>query len=165
MGYSEKHMKGCLKWSRRGQSLVEFALIAPLLLALLFVIVELGIVFSIYLGLTNSAREAARTGSVYQYDTPKALVGKSLSDALKVVDPKREQAMRQVITDTLHPLTDAAQLDAKFEYTPAATNFYRYGDKVTVTLSYPHPLFFNVLGPLSITLNAHSEMRLEPGGL
>ena len=47
-------MMRCRRFSRHGQSLVEFALIAPLLFALMFVLVELGIVFSIYIGLTNT---------------------------------------------------------------------------------------------------------------
>ncbi len=52
--------------SPRGQSLVEFALIAPLLVALIVGIIELGILFSVYVGLTNSAREGARAGAIYQ---------------------------------------------------------------------------------------------------
>ena len=49
-----------------GQSLVEFALLLPILTMLLFGIIEVSIVLTAYVNLTNSAREAARAGSVYQ---------------------------------------------------------------------------------------------------
>jgi len=48
----------------RGQSLVEFALVLPILVILLFGTIQLGITFGAYNGLINSVREAARYGSV-----------------------------------------------------------------------------------------------------
>ena len=47
-----------------GQSLVEFALITPLVLALLFGIVEFGRGFQPWLEITNAAAFGARTGAV-----------------------------------------------------------------------------------------------------
>ncbi|MBI1885860.1 MAG: pilus assembly protein [Chloroflexi bacterium] len=48
----------------RGQGLVEFALIAPILLILMFAIVDFGMGFSAWIQVTNSAREGARLGAV-----------------------------------------------------------------------------------------------------
>ena len=48
----------------KSQALVEFALILPLLLILLFGIVEFGRIFSTGLIVSHSAREGARAGSV-----------------------------------------------------------------------------------------------------
>jgi hypothetical protein len=158
----------------KGQSLVEFALIAPLLFALMFILVELGIVFSIYIGLTNSAREAARAGSVYQYPNPSALYTTPSCDATchrATVDAGREAAMDTAIMMTLNPIIRITSIDqlgsAASRYTYEATqntDIFRYGDKLTVTLTYPHSLFFNLLGPASINIRAQSEMKLEPGG-
>lgn len=53
----------------RGQSLVEFALVVPLLLLLLLGIVQFGFIFNSYVTLTNAAREGAREGTIYAYDT------------------------------------------------------------------------------------------------
>jgi Flp pilus assembly protein TadG len=55
-----------LRQSRRsqGQSLVEFALVLPILAILLFGTIQLGITFGAYNGLINSVREGARYGSV-----------------------------------------------------------------------------------------------------
>src|SRR5687767_5411716 len=90
----------------RGQSLVEFALIAPLLFAFLFILIELGIIFSIYIGLTNSAREAARFGSTYQYSSAAPQVtGCAAHPAtgdpdITLVDCERAAFMDRVVLDT-----------------------------------------------------------------
>lgn len=49
---------------RRGQALVEFALVLPLLLALLVGIVDVSFVYNHQLLLTNAAREGARLGTM-----------------------------------------------------------------------------------------------------
>lgn len=48
----------------KGQSLVEFAILLPLLLLLLMGILEFGIMINSYLTINNSAREGARLGIV-----------------------------------------------------------------------------------------------------
>jgi Flp pilus assembly protein TadG len=48
----------------RGQNLVEFALIVPFFLLLVFAIVDFGMGFHAYITITNSAREGARLGAV-----------------------------------------------------------------------------------------------------
>lgn len=154
----------CRRSLRHGQSLVEFALIAPLLFALMFVLIELGIVFSIYIGLTNGAREAARAGVAYQYGS-----SSSGTPSTATVDAARSAVMNSAITETLNPLIDisaVSELNPTYSYDPATptNNNYRYGDKLTVTLSYPHALFFNFFDAGTITIQASSEMRLEPGG-
>lgn len=53
--------------SQQGQTLVEFALILPLLLILVFGIVEFAIIFYDKAVVTNASREGARRGSVASY--------------------------------------------------------------------------------------------------
>lgn len=50
--------------SEKGQSLVEFALVLPVLLLLLFGIVDFGRIFHIYLTMDHAGREAARAASI-----------------------------------------------------------------------------------------------------
>ncbi|MGH4122555.1 MAG: TadE/TadG family type IV pilus assembly protein [Clostridium sp.] len=50
--------------NEKGQSLVEFAILLPLLLLLLMGILEFGIMLNSYLTIHNSAREGARLGIV-----------------------------------------------------------------------------------------------------
>jgi len=49
-----------------GQSLVEFAMILPLMLVMLFGLVDFGRAFYTWLVITNAAREGARVGAVQQ---------------------------------------------------------------------------------------------------
>jgi Flp pilus assembly protein TadG len=157
---------------RRGQSLVEFALIAPLLFAMLFILVELGIVFSIYIGLTNSAREAARAGSVYQYPNPETLTTDTMTSAAaqQLVDTAREAYIDQAIELTRNPIIDVTSASQLYDGDPytydpnTVSNIQRFGDKITVRLAYNHNLFFNLFGARTLRIRASSEMRLEPGG-
>ena len=151
--------------SRRdaGQSMVEFALILPLLVMVLFGIIELGILLNTYIGLTNSAREAARAGAIYQVTTPLVTAGDAAA-----ADWERLLYISQLITDTLNPTIDPVTgLTVNVSYSPATpltTNLYRSGDTVSVQLSHIHQLFFGVLGRKTITIQATSAMRIEQGG-
>jgi hypothetical protein len=53
---------------RRGQTLAEFALTLPILLLLIFGIIEFGRIFQAWVTLQNSARAAARYATTGQYD-------------------------------------------------------------------------------------------------
>jgi Flp pilus assembly protein TadG len=54
-----------LSYSRKGQALVETALLLPLLMLLVMGSADLGRVFYYSIGVTNAAREAARQGTYY----------------------------------------------------------------------------------------------------
>ena len=49
--------------NKKGQAMVEFALVLPLLLLLLFGIIEFGRLMLIYASVSTASREAARWGS------------------------------------------------------------------------------------------------------
>ena len=146
-----------------GQSMVEFALILPLLIAFVFGIIELGILFSVYVGMTNSAREAARAGSVYQYGG--VPFTENTASNIQTVDDVRLIYLSQVITDTINPLVDpTTALTRTVTYTPTTPiTPYRTGDTISVQLEHDHPLFFGLFGRQKITIRASSAMRIEPG--
>src|SRR5262245_16550399 len=54
---------------RPGQTLVEFALTLPILLLLIFGIIEFGRIFQAWVTVQNAAREAIRYAVTGQYDT------------------------------------------------------------------------------------------------
>jgi hypothetical protein len=120
-----------------GQSLVEFALIAPLVLALLFGIVEFGRGFQSWLEITNAAAFGARTGAV----------GASAADI--------EAATRGAAT-TLDPA--AITVITTNAGGPA-------GEAVVVRVEYAMPMLtpiFAVLVPGGvITVTASATQRLE----
>jgi TadE-like protein len=52
----------------RGQELVEFAIVLPLLLLIVFGVLDLGRLFHALITITNAAREGARYGIIYPDD-------------------------------------------------------------------------------------------------
>jgi Flp pilus assembly protein TadG len=57
------HLKDTIK-NERGQTMTEFAFVLPILLVLLFGIIQFGIIFNNYVALTDAARAASRKGAV-----------------------------------------------------------------------------------------------------
>jgi Flp pilus assembly protein TadG len=147
-----------------GQSMVEFALILPLLVAFLFGIIELGVLFNVYIGMTNMAREGARAGSVYQYTGTAPTNSGTVDTQAAPIDQQRLLYISSILTDTINPIISPTTLTVTVTYpTTPITDPYRAGDTLNVALEHDEPLFFGFLGPKKITLRATSAMRIEPG--
>ncbi|MFC4799980.1 TadE/TadG family type IV pilus assembly protein [Neobacillus sp. GCM10023253] len=122
--------------SEKGQSLVEFALILPLLVLMLFGIIDFARIFHAYLTIDHAGREAARAASIGKDDTyiKQKAVDNGVSINLK---------------------------DTNIAISP--TGAKKSGDNVTITINYPinflTPLISNIVG--SITLNDTTVMRVE----
>ena len=79
---------------QRGQGLIEFALVLPFLLVIIFGLFYAGMLFSDYIALNNLARQAARDASLVtsetytesQYDT---VYNKFINEAKSSADPKK----------------------------------------------------------------------------
>jgi hypothetical protein len=157
----------------QAQSMVEFALTAPLLLMLVVGIIELGILFALQIGLANSAREGARAAAVYRYTGAAPLSGDSA--AVTTIDSARQLSMSEAITETLSPLVPSGSLTVTVSYPPfglgvpsplpaeLAADPYRAGDTISVTLEYRHTLFWGILGERDLLLQAAGAARIEPG--
>ncbi len=127
-----------------GQSLVEFTLVLPILLLLLFVIVDFGRAFYTWNIVANAAREGARTGAV-QSDT--ATINTAVTNAMAGLT------------------TTSPTLTRTYTNVGAAK-----GNTVTVTLDYqftyvtPISPLLQLIGGSAIanpTLSSTSRMRLE----
>lgn len=70
------------KKDERGQSLVETAIVIPVLFLLLAAVVDFGRAFDAYIVLTNAAREGARWGSVNPELTVEEVVQIVIDDVL-----------------------------------------------------------------------------------
>jgi Flp pilus assembly protein TadG len=126
--------------AENGQAAVEFALVAPVLIALLLAIVQAGVAFNHYLAVTDAARAAARqaieariagvTVSQIQQAAQAAAGGIDLTGRVTVADP-------------------------------ADPTFTHAGSTLTVTVVYPYSI--NVLGWAVASGNLQSTMtdRLE----
>jgi Flp pilus assembly pilin Flp len=69
----------------KGASAVEFAIIASLLLMILFGTIQFGIIFNRYQGVQAASREAARLGSLQ--DTTRQAIVDRVADSLSIVNP------------------------------------------------------------------------------
>ncbi len=126
----------------KGQSMVEFALVLPLFLIVMFIIADFGVGFSRWLVLTNSTREGAREGTV----------GASVAE------------IQDRTASTSNGLLDAG--DVVVTYEDFASDGVGQGDAVAVSADYE----YNLITPLgrilnltfgSITLSSCTDMRLE----
>lgn len=104
-----------------GQAIAEFALILPVLVALLLGIIQFGIVFNNYLTITDAARAGAR----------KAAVSRFLGD---------NGAAAIVTAQNSAQGLNAADL----KVTVTSTNWNVPGSDVNVTVTYPYSI--NILG-------------------
>jgi Flp pilus assembly protein TadG len=137
-------MKSLYIWRRvqeqDGQSLVEIALILPLLLVLLLGTVDLGSGFKSYIGLTNAAREGARWISTHPTES------------------NCSTARARIATETAR--IGLGTSDYTVAFSPSTCS-YSAGDKVTVTVEHEHELLFGSLTGLiddSMLLSASVTM-------
>lgn len=125
------------RWrSEEGAAAVEFALVVPLLLTLLFGIVEFGAAYNAQIVVTNAAREAARAATV---------AGESLGE-----EQLRERA-EAAAAAALAPLggtVSAASLDVTVSGARAstATGFCGRGEQLALTVEVERPLLTGLFG-------------------
>ncbi len=124
--------------NEKGQSLVEFAILLPLLLLLLMGILEFGIMLNSYLTIHNSAREGARLGIV---------AGSNIE-------------IKELIIKT-SPNLDADNLVVNI--TPSDGS-RKSGDTITVEVIYNYhvtiPIISNIIHNVAV-LKAQTSMRIE----
>lgn len=148
--------------ARDGQGVVEFALMAPILLVIMLAIVQLGWIFTTQIGLTNGIREAARFAATNPTvsTTQAATNGSATVTQLGSILPRNVN------------FYDAANLSA------GTTTYCQYVDprgdyavRVSVIVQYRHPLFIPLITPLldgidgtadnALLVGAVEEMRVE----
>ena len=128
----------------KGQALVEFALLIPIFLIMVFSIVDFGMGFYSWITVTNSAREGARLGAV--------------------------QATEQLIIERVEDTANLPNQDEKMTVTVSGAQG-QPGGSVVVQVDYDYDLitplanliFFisgDIFGP-TLTFSSTAEMRLE----
>ncbi|GHH97576.1 TadE/TadG family type IV pilus assembly protein [Neobacillus kokaensis] len=74
--------------SEKGQSLVEFALILPLLVMLVLGIIDFGRIFHAYLTIDHAGREAARAASIGKTQAEAEQIGINAGKSINLTDVK-----------------------------------------------------------------------------
>jgi Flp pilus assembly protein TadG len=116
----------------RGAVAVEFALVFPILIAMLLGIVEFGFAYNTQVTVTNAAREGARTMAIQN-------------------DPSAARAAAQAVAPHLNP----SMTDADIAIAPATC---APGLQSTMTITYTMPFLTGLFGA-DITLTGKAAMR------
>lgn len=164
------------KWDHtdsRGASLVEMALVLPLLLMLLMGIVSAGLAYYHQIGLTHAAREAARYGATLPVDNfasmnnwLAAVEARAMEAATGSLAPGTPGAL--ICVAYVHPNgADPSDQTAKIEngsVTPGATCFSdgRPNDERRVQVHVIRDVDFNVLVfNTTLTIDSEGVSRFE----
>ncbi|MGB3346411.1 MAG: TadE family protein [Candidatus Humimicrobiia bacterium] len=123
--------------NEKGASAVEFALILPILIMLVFGIFQFGIAYNNYITITHAAREGARRAAVD-------------------LDISNLSPLKQIIIDRAYPIPlTEADIDIR---TPEGI---KIGDPVEVEITYNITVEIPLVGSWSIPLTSKAVMRLE----
>jgi len=147
--------------SRRGETgatLVEFAVVAPLLFLLLFGVVEFGRAVITYTGVTTAAREGARYGSTIGDSDLNPGVPRYLDcDGIRAAARSKSVMVDLADSDITIHYDDGpgTPTDADCEGGTAPTEaLVQTGDRIVVsvesTFSSPIPIISNIVGTLNI---------------
>jgi Flp pilus assembly protein TadG len=125
----------------RGQALVEFAMVLPLLALLLFAIVQFGIVYNNYISLTDAVRAGAR----------KAAVSRQTTDSGGPVG-----VTKQAVIDAGSDISISAG-----DVTVSTPGGWNPGEDVSVTATHPYSI--NLFGVVvaSGNLSSTTTERIE----
>ncbi len=127
------------RWSMRnekGQTMVEFVIVLPILLLLLLGILQFGVVFNNYITLTDAVRAGAR----------QAAVGRSVADPTGAAVSRVRASAANL---------DQAQLNV------SVTSAWTQGADVTVQATYPYSISLIGLVVSSGNLTSQSTERVE----
>ena len=124
--------------NKKGQSLVEFAILLPILLLLLMGILEFGIMLNSYLTIHNATREGARLGIVAGSDIE---IRQRIINSSPNLDP-------QSLVVNITPLEGSR----------------KSGDTLKVEIIYNYqvtvPIISNIINKI-VVLKAQTSMRIE----
>ena len=131
---SRTHMR-----NEKGQTMVEFTLVLPVLLVVLFGIIQFGIVFSNYVALTDAVRAGARTAAISR----------------SAIDP---------VGDTKARVINASGDLKTADVTPTVTTGplgWTHGEDVTVKATYPYSISLLGIVVASGNLTSSTTERIE----
>lgn len=114
--------------ANKGQSLVETALVLPLILFLVLATIDIGLGFRTFMVLTNGARESVRWVSINPSDTPGA-IARATGEAQRVGLEPGVLGSGGIVVGLSAPANGSA---------------YVAGERVTATIDHNYPLMFGL---------------------
>ena len=154
---------------RRGQALVEFALLLPVLALIILSIIQVSFVFAAQVGITNAVREAARLGAI---TTPTTTAGQASGNGQGVYDELRDSFLpRNVFAYNSADLVTTGTPDTHVCYVSFTDTAGKTAVRVTVEAHYSHRLFIPIIAQIldgmdgatdgGLRVGSTEEMRVE----
>jgi Flp pilus assembly protein TadG len=136
--------------SENGAAVVEFAVVVPLLLILVFGIIEFGILIYNKAMITNASREGAREGILFRDDR-------------SGLETDIQNTINTYLSDYL--ISFGTPTPPTWISDPADVTTLHSGDHLTITVEYDYdfllvPGFIETIGP-SLKLSAATTLRAE----
>jgi Flp pilus assembly protein TadG len=144
----------------RGAALVEFAIVVPLFLVLVFGVIAFGLTFNDYISVRQGTREAARQGAVGNFGstTTCSLTGVSggpTSDIQKLMCLAKSQIGLSYANTRVKVMSGTADF--------SSTGTFSKGDSLIVCTEYPVSSVAKFITPVlgSTVLKTKTQMRIE----
>lgn len=131
-------------WRRKGQSMVEFALVLPMLLTLILGIFDFGRLFFAYTEVANAAREGSRYGMV----KPSWVTNADSADPENITYRAREKVF----------LLSRSSVAISVAYPDVTENM---GDRITVTATVPFEMVTPIIGSIYQAVVPPSERQVQ----
>ncbi len=149
----------------RGQSLVEFALVVPIFLLIVFAIIQFGMIMGAQDGLSNAVREATRYASTVPVSNTAdegscAGAGTPINATFSRLTTMLQQKMPGYVSANLVPC-GTNPTDSKVSYCVRRNPDATYSIWVQVTAVYKHQLFIPVISAIVDGLDGTPDNRLR----
>jgi Flp pilus assembly protein TadG len=130
-------MNNRIHWrNEQGQTMAEFAIVLPILMLVVFAIIQFGILFNNFVALTDAVRAGARTASVSRTATDP--VGATLARVQSATGDLDQTKLAVTVTSGWHS-----------------------GDDVTVSATYPYSISLFGLNVQTGLLKSSTTERVE----
>ena len=143
--------------------MVEFAAVLIPLLLILVAIIQFGFLFAAYVGVSNAAREAARAGTIYEYDANQGQGQNDLQRCQLILSAAQQSidgGVPGMFSGSCTTVNGGGDLAIAYPDSATCTGSSRTGCQLRVTLTFRQPLFVPLVGSfLSADGNNNIELR------
>jgi Flp pilus assembly protein TadG len=150
----------------RGQSLAEFALVAPIFFLLVFAVIQLGLVMAAQNGLVDGVRSAARRAATYRINE-QSFDPSVWSSICSTIDTELTTRLKTRVIGFSSPLLTRA-ISYEWQQNPEGGEYFLVAH---ITASYHNPLYVPLVSAFldrsdgtvddRLTLTASEQMRVE----
>lgn len=161
-----------IRTSRRradgGQSLVEFALVAPIFFLLVFAIIQIGIVYGAQNALVNGVRDAARKAATYRVNEASYDDATTWSAICQSIEDTLRESVGTYPAANVSNTTLRATITYTWEQSLTSTDYFLVAH---ISADYDHTLYVPLVSFFldssdgsadgKLTLTADERMRIE----